>query len=311
MNTGFRTMFLYLCIIFSLSVCVEGFLLHPSHFRSVQSTSSTSTLTKTASTALFVLNGDDLDAPSSSAYTQKQLLKEETEAPFRNVRIYFYFALMAAATLSGFICLTKIIALETGSTQEGDLNSLLKNLAINFGGIPVLAFLWKRDIDNRGKLLDRIQRGGSLAALKIKLNFVDGPQVVQLSDLRRDRGIEKRLVIVAAQQEALLSSVNSSIPLSDSLFYNDLIIVPLVVSGTDGTFKLSQLPIESVDVRAKSEVEKEENSKHIGIPLALPAWNDVIGNELKIALKQQPDALEKGKLRHISFAAYFFLILGI
>lgn len=90
-------------------------------------------------------SADDDQETNIEGFTQKQLLKEETEAPFRTVRIYVYIALLSAAGLGSLVGLTKLIAI-TSSGRSGyeDMNELYTNLAVNLGGLPVLGWLWKR-----------------------------------------------------------------------------------------------------------------------------------------------------------------------
>ena len=84
-----------------------------------------------------------------NGFTQKQILKEETEAPFRKVRIFVIVALLAAAGVGTLVSLTKVLAITAGAKQllAGDETYL--NLGINAAGIPVLSFLWKREIDSQ------------------------------------------------------------------------------------------------------------------------------------------------------------------
>ena len=250
---------------------------------------------------LYSLKGSETD--NGTEYTQKQLLKEETEAPFRLVRIYFYASFLAAASLSAFICLVKILAVTSGS-RAGDLSDLYTNLGINLAGIPVLAFLWKRDLDGRKVILDRIQRGGRLAGLKVKTIVDSEPLVVKLSDLRRDRGIEKRVVIVAAQSELLKSSLKTSVTESKNLVQNDLLIVPLAIeidpSARPDDYALSAPNIEALlGATSSDSIDSPRipiKLEHVGIPVFLNQWNEVIKNEMGAAIKQQPDALQKGMI---------------
>lgn len=233
---------------------------------------------------------------SSSAFTQKQLLKEETEAPFRSIRIYGYISLLAAAGLGAFICFTKILAVSL-SGRPGDLTDLYTNLAINLGGVPIIAYLWKRDLDSKQSILERIQKGGSLAGLKVRLTEFGEPTVVKLSDLRRDRGIDKRVVIVAAPKELLRSSLNSSISQSKELVQNDLLVVPLVVNRAapgQPDYELTASSMAAVLGLQSLEETEALPTDHIGLPVVLSAWNDVIKKEMAVAIKQNPDALDKG-----------------
>lgn len=145
------------------------------------------------------------------------------------------------------------------------------------------------DLDSRRSILDRIQKGGSLAALKVKLMIGSEPVAVKLADLRRDRGIEKRVVIVAAEKELLRSSVQSSMERSASLLANDLLIVPILIErGVDLLdYSLAAPNIETL-------LDGGVGVDHIAVPLAISSWNEVMKKEFQSALKQQPDALLKG-----------------
>ena len=128
-----------------------------------------------------------------------------------------------------------------------------------------------------------------MAALKVKLIIGSEPVAVKLADLRRDRGIEKRVVIVAAEKELLRSSVQSSIERSTSLLANDLLIVPLLIErGVDLLdYSLAAPSIETL-------VDGVVGVDHIAVPLTISSWNEVMKREFQSALKQQPDALLKG-----------------
>ena len=89
------------------------------------------------------------DDVEDQLFTQKQILKEETEAPFRKVRIFFYISLLSAAGLGTVICLTKILAFTLQSRPSADLTDLYTNLGINLAGIPVLGYLWKNDLEKQ------------------------------------------------------------------------------------------------------------------------------------------------------------------
>ena len=224
-------------------------------------------------------------------FTRKQIIKEEIEAPFRKVRMFLYTALFAAAGLGSIITITKLLATLSGARSE-DLQQLYTNLGVNLGGLPVIALLYKRDLDAQRALLERIQKGGKLAGLRMKMATEEGPVIVKLSDLRRDRGIDKRVVIVAAPKELLRTSLQTSIKESKNLISNDLVIIPLIIEEDTGagSYTLTATSLEAMvpDVPNISEYE------HIGLAVALASWNAVIKKELEVAIKQQPEALGKG-----------------
>jgi hypothetical protein len=232
-----------------------------------------------------------------SAYTRRQILKEETEAPFRKVRYFLYLSLAAAASLATLITGTSILAVN-GGMREGDLTEMYQNLGINLAGLPVIAYFWRRDIKSQNSLLERIDKGGSLARLKLKIeDDMSGENVVvKLSDLRRDRGIDKRVIIVAAPRELLKESLKSTAGMFADLVKSDCMIVPLAInrdapgSEKDG-YTLTSMSIDSLFDTAE---ETPPLLSYLGTPVQLQSWNNVIKNEFSTALQQTPEALQKG-----------------
>lgn len=239
---------------------------------------------------------------SAPQYTRKQILKEETEAPFRNIRYFLYLSLTLSAALATLITGTSLLAVNSG-VREGDLPELYKNLAINLGGLPVIAYLWRRDIKSQKRLLERIDKGGKLASLKLKIEdeLTGDATLIKLSDLRRDRGIEKRVIIVAAPRALLKASISSTRDMYKSLIVNDLLIVPLVVTTAaansgNNDFTLSTISTEALFASEEnSEVSSlPEDLAYIGQPSQIGMWNQVIKSEFQAAIKQNASALDRG-----------------
>lgn len=172
---------------------------------------------------------------------------------------------------------------------------LSQNLAINAGGILGIGLLIRRDLDNQKNRLERIQRGGALASLQLQISSEDSkePLIIKLSDLRRDRGIEKRVVIVAAPKNQLKTSLLSSISFSSDLTANDLLVVPLMI---DTEARSNAILSGSSDLICDILGEKacEQTMSHLGSPVDLRKWNEVVQKELENALKQDVQALDKG-----------------
>lgn len=245
------------------------------------------------------LYASDNNEDYNEGYTQKQILKEETEAPYRKVRVFGYFALLGAAGIGSLVSLTKVLALNMRGPVvniPGVTDDTYLNLFINLAGLPVLLYLLKREDDSRKNRLERIAKGGSLAGLQVKYEGVmsSGGAVIKLSDFRRDRGIDKRVVIVAATKDLLQSSLQTSIGMSESIIQNDLVIVPLAI---DNTSDINSYRLSSVNIASLVGLSEDDNTTdltHLCDPVAINNWNKVIKNELLTALKQQPTALEKG-----------------
>jgi Low psii accumulation1 / Rep27 len=263
---------------------------NPRNVRTIRSAGSFTYASRTTVTKMSYDNNDEMNQlGEGEEFTRKQIIKEEIEAPFRKVRMFLYTALFSAAGLGSLITIIKLTAALSGARSE-DLQQLYTNLGVNLGVLPVIAYLYKRDVDAQRALLERIQKGGKLAGLRMKMATEDGPIIVKLSDLRRDRGIDKRVVIVAAPKELLRTSLATSIKEAKNLIANDLVIIPLIIDEAGGDYTLTATSLEAMVPDVPNIAEYE----HIGLAMALASWNAVIKKELEVAIKQQPGALEKG-----------------
>ena len=223
---------------------------------------------------------DMVDEATSGAYTQKQILRAEAESPFRKVRTFLFAGLLAAAALGTLVTATSILA---GKTDD----SLYQNLAINVGGILGLALLLKNDAAAEQKQLKRISQGGKLANLRVQLSSFSGQleetQIMKLADFRQQRGFSRNLIVIIGPKEAVEQSIKTSLPLSKALVTNQCLLIPLILDAS--TMQLSALTASSVTAAAQA---------HVGLPVGLVGWTDVMGQELQMALKQNADAMEKG-----------------
>lgn len=242
----------------------------------------------------LALSSNDDQENGQQTYSQKQLLKEETEAPFRKIRFFTYLSIALGAGVGSLVSFTGLLASSVKGISNGGDD--LYNLGINLGLIAITAVLWNRDIKSQDALLDRIQKGGKLAGLKVRLNEVDGPLVVKLADLRRDRGIEKRVVIVAAPQELLSSSLESAVKQSASLAANDLLMVPLQIERSDerSAYTLRIPAVSDIDILTGEGSTRAQFDSVVALPSGIDAWNDAMRAELSVAIKQQPEVLNRG-----------------
>jgi hypothetical protein len=185
---------------------------------------------KHSETALFM-------ADERPEYSRDVRLREEAESPFRKVRFFFYASLAGGAATSLAVSLARIAAASAGVNADL-MQESLTNAAVDIGGLVVLGFLYKRDVDAQESRLKRATKGAELAKLIIRGSKSvlgeagdsdsSGAVTTTLSALRRGRGIEKRVVIATAGKEKLQEIVQDAAALNDSLVMNDLVIVPVV-----------------------------------------------------------------------------------
>ena len=214
-------------------------------------------------------------------YSREIRLREEAESPFRKVRFLFYIALLGGAATSLAVSLARILAafngVNTDLMEESSINAVVDSV-----GLVVLSLLYKRDLEAQESRLKRAAKGAEFAKLMIRGRFAglsdSTGNVVQLSSLRRGRGLEKRVVIVAAGKERIKEVLEEASKLSNSLEVNDLIVIPIVMPQCSAPLGLDPGLVEQDCV-------------------ALPAggnWISVLSDESKTAQGQSIDVENEG-----------------
>eukprot|EP00316_Scyphosphaera_apsteinii_P004947 CAMPEP_0119326038 /NCGR_PEP_ID=MMETSP1333-20130426/67292_1 /TAXON_ID=418940 /ORGANISM="Scyphosphaera apsteinii, Strain RCC1455" /LENGTH=265 /DNA_ID=CAMNT_0007334215 /DNA_START=108 /DNA_END=905 /DNA_ORIENTATION=+ len=218
--------------------------------------------------------------------SQKARLREETEAPFAKVRLFVWPALFAAAGLASYFSATSALAAAVG-VRPADPDTPI-NLLVDVCAIGSIGVLWRRDVTARDKRLKRIEAGARLAALRLRMfsaeNSVAG-SASSLSDLRGGRGQSKRVVIMCAAQEPLLSSLDAAEAFASRLFSADLLIVPLLLARRNAGAAVSALA---------DDLYGNGDRRHLALPQGLEAWQAVLEVEIEAALKQDPTAMQRG-----------------
>lgn len=190
------------------------------------------TIIAARSTGLHLSSNDDDGKPE---YSRKLQLREEVESPFSKVRFFFYVSLAGGALTSLAISVARIAAALSG-VNEDLLQESITNAAVDIGGLVLIGFLLKRDLDAKDSRLKRASKGAQLARLKVRASKrllgndeSSATFTTSLSSLRRGRGIEKRVVIAAAGKDKIDEIMNDARELDESLSVNDLLVVPVVL----------------------------------------------------------------------------------
>lgn len=232
-----------------------------------------------APTALTQLHLSNDDKPE---YSRKIRLREEVESPFSKVRFFIYLTLAAGALTSLAVSAARIAAALSGVNQDL-LQESAVNAAVDVGGLALIAFLLKRDMDAKDSRLKRASKGAELAKLKIRcsrrlLGDDDASTfTTSLSSLRRGRGIEKRVVIAAAGREKMSAILKDASELEESLSFSDLVVVPVV---------LPQAQPPSVD-------DNYQMPECVAFPSG-DGWKAMIDDEIREARNQGVDVESEG-----------------
>mmetsp|Transcript_43847 Transcript_43847/g.105795 ORF Transcript_43847/g.105795 Transcript_43847/m.105795 type:complete len:363 (+) Transcript_43847:67-1155(+) len=247
-----------------------------------------------------------LDQATKDGYTVKQRLREEVESPFRKVRLLFLASSAGSAlTALYFSGMNTIKALVGGYTDAMPLDEALTSDAINIGAAIICSVLAFREYRVGQANLERIARGGKLAALAVEPASVQttvGPNLRRLADYRRNY----RVLIAGGGEEyitKLARSLNSDqlkdtnvIP--EKLQETDVIVVPLLLSESGKDYVVGDTKEFWKSVEAGSEDDRNFDITKADSVIAFPrgngAWLDYIQEDIKTASGQGFDVLEKG-----------------
>jgi Low psii accumulation1 / Rep27 len=234
-------------------------------------------------------NGADND---KKQYSRDLYLREEAESPFRKVRFFVYTVLAGGALTSLAVSGARVAAGLSGINTDL-LSEALTN--VDVVGLGVLAVLFQRDLDAQESRLKRASKGAELAKLQVRASkrliaesdlvetrkpagAADGRTetfTVNLSSLRRGRGIEKRVVIAVGGSERVARALDEASRLREQLEVSDLLVVPVVLPSAIAPEVTQSLP------------------DCVALPVGA-SWLAVVQDEAEEARKQGVDVTEDG-----------------
>ncbi|XP_058076189.1 protein LOW PSII ACCUMULATION 1, chloroplastic [Magnolia sinica] len=163
------------------------------------------------------LGGEDI------GYSFRRDLKliSEVQAPFRGVRRFFYVAFSAAAGISTFFTVPRLIRSITGGEGAPDIWETAGNAAINIGGIIVLVALFFWDNKKEEEQLAQISRDETLSRLPLRLSTNRIVELVQLRDTARP-------VILAGSKESISAAMQKAERFRTELLKRGVLLIPVI-----------------------------------------------------------------------------------
>jgi Low psii accumulation1 / Rep27 len=188
------------------------------------------------------LSSSNNDQPE---YSRDVRLREEAESPFRKVRYFLYLNLAGGALSSLFISVTRIAAAASGINTEL-MDESVRNAVIDVAGLIGVGYFWRQDSQAEESRLKRATKGAELAKLNVRASkalllgdiAADngaasgqdlGTFTTTLAQFRRQRGIEKRVVLAAGGADRIQQVLQEAEELQSELADNDLVVVPVVM----------------------------------------------------------------------------------
>ncbi|CAM9658136.1 unnamed protein product, partial [Heterosigma akashiwo] len=101
----------------------------------------------------------------------------------------------------------------------------------------LFSVLLRNEYAVQAKTLERMAQGARIASLRVRAQVEGTTKQATLSDFRRGRGMDKRLVIFVGSDEIVEKSLIEAEAYSEKLVQNDLLSIPVAIS-LDGDGKL-------------------------------------------------------------------------
>ena len=198
-------------------------------------------------------------------FSQGVKLREESERPFSNLRVFAYIAAIGGGSIGGLTAGVSLIGAAFGAPgAERTVLEILPDLAIDLGAVTAAAIAWRADAAAGEQKRQRLARGSQLASLKVQLQLADDTNIVPLSALRAMRGRQsQRVVIAAGSAEAVQTALDGAADSAAQLRANDLLLVPVVLSET---------PAELTNV----------DLEHVAPPVMASDWRSFVNGEVRV-----------------------------
>ncbi|XP_028066322.1 protein LOW PSII ACCUMULATION 1, chloroplastic isoform X1 [Camellia sinensis] len=214
--------------------------------------------------------------PSSSTQVSSTAkIRSEVLSPFRSVRMFFYLAFIASATIGGLIATNQLIAALANSSKAAQVPDILMGLGIDVGAVSIFAFLYSRENNAKNVQLARLSREENLSNLKLSVNK---KKVIPVSDLR---GIA-RLVILAGPASFISECFRLSEPYTEGLLERGVLVVPFATDGNSPSFEFE----ESEEMK---EVTRKRKMLWQLVPVYATNWSEWLDEQKKLA-KVSPES---------------------
>lgn len=187
-------------------------------------------------------------------------IRSEVLTPFRSVRMFFYIAFVAQASLGGLIATTQLIGALANPSRADAVVDIAKGLGIDIGAAALFAFLYYRENKIKNAQMARLSREENLSNLKLR---VDEKKIIPVSDFR---GLA-RLVIVAGPSSFITEAFKLSETFTEQLIERGVLVVPFSTDGNAPTFEFD----ESEEVK---ELTNKRRRLWQLVPILTPEWSE-------------------------------------
>uniref|UniRef100_A0A1J3J8R6 Protein LOW PSII ACCUMULATION 1, chloroplastic n=1 Tax=Noccaea caerulescens TaxID=107243 RepID=A0A1J3J8R6_NOCCA len=199
-------------------------------------------------------------------------IRSEVLSPFRSVRMFFYLAFIASASLGGLIATSRLIGALANPARSGEVLEIVKGLGIDIGAASLFAFLYFRENKTKNAQMARLSREENLAKLRMRVE--ENNKVISVGDLR---GIA-RLVICAGPADYIEEAFKRSREFTQGLVERGVVVVAY---ATDG--KSPVLEFDETDDNADEEMSQRRRRLWRVAPVFVSEWEKWLDEQKKLA----------------------------
>ncbi|XP_024981457.1 protein LOW PSII ACCUMULATION 1, chloroplastic [Cynara cardunculus var. scolymus] len=206
---------------------------------------------------------------SSTEISSTARIRSEVLTPFRSVRMFFYIAFVAQASLGGLIATTQLIGALANPSRADAVTDITKGLGIDIGAASLFAFLYYRENKIKNAQMARLSREENLSNLKLR---VDEKKIITVSEFR---GLA-RLVILAGPSSFITEAFRLSEMFTEQLIERGVLVVPFSTDGNAPTFEFD----ETEDME---ELTNKRRRLWQLVPVLTPEWSEWLDDQKKLA----------------------------
>eukprot|EP00448_Togula_jolla_P003391 CAMPEP_0170606148 /NCGR_PEP_ID=MMETSP0224-20130122/20351_1 /TAXON_ID=285029 /ORGANISM="Togula jolla, Strain CCCM 725" /LENGTH=340 /DNA_ID=CAMNT_0010931197 /DNA_START=6 /DNA_END=1025 /DNA_ORIENTATION=- len=167
----------------------------------------------------------------------RERLAAESEAPFAKVRIVLW-GLGVVSTLTGFLfILPRLIGSTFGAPNAAPVESVLSDVAINFVGAVLFAFLLQTELATDAQREQQKEEGALISRLPVRLRDSDaeGSTVrAKLSEVRASRKQRaRRPVLCVGDVDFCCGCLKTAAEAAETIDNADLLVVPVTLKAED------------------------------------------------------------------------------
>ncbi|KAL8253043.1 hypothetical protein R6Q59_036736 [Mikania micrantha] len=206
---------------------------------------------------------------SSSDVSSSARIRSEVLTPFRSVRMFFYIAFIAQASLGGLIAITQLIGALANPSRADSVADIAKGLGIDIGAAALFAFLYYRENKIKNAQMAKLSREENLSNLKLR---VDEKKIISVSDFR---GLA-RLVILAGPSSFIKEAFELSEAFTEQLVERGVLVVPFCTDGNGPDFEFDETK------EMKQFTNKRRRLWQL-VPVLTPEWSQWLDEQKKLA----------------------------